>query len=257
MYLSIILTIFISANNLQKPPLFSIDTNNSQMSNGISFFKSKFFLQENYLHFKKNKTFYCGCRFNKKKEIDFKSCNYSPRNKTNNRSRRLEFEHVVPAFILGKNLRCWKEPICQNKNGKNYKGRRCCQKISKEFRRREGDMHNLFPAIGEINGDRSNFRFGEIPYENRRYGQCDFEILNKIVEPRDSIKGNIARSYFYISRQYKISIAEIYENLLRRWHLFDPPDDWERDRNNLIEEVQGNRNTFIDYPEKVERVRDF
>ena len=118
-------------------------------------------------------------------------------------------------------------------------------------------MHNLFPSIGEVNGDRSNYSFGEIPNENRNYGQCDFEILNKVAEPKESIRGDIARSYFYMSKQYKISIPESYENLLRQWHLSDPPDDWERDRNSFIEEIQGNRNIFIDYPEKVERFRDF
>jgi deoxyribonuclease I len=48
-----------------------------------------------------------------------------------------------------------------------------------------------------------------------------------------------------------------YEEMLREWHLSDPPDEWERYRNSLIEDVQGKRNLFIDYPEMVERVRDY
>ena len=257
MYLNLVLIILLPANILQDSLLPIIDTERVQISKSISFSKSKKFLQNIYLRSNKNVTFYCGCAFNLEKEIDIESCNYSPKNENNKRSRRLEFEHVVPASKLGKNLQCWKEPICQTKKGKNYKGRRCCKKVSKEFKRMEADMHNLFPSIGEVNGDRSNYSFGEIPNENRNYGQCDFEILNKVAEPKESIRGDIARSYFYMSKQYEISIPESYENLLRQWHLSDPPDDWERDRNSFIEEIQGNRNPFIDYPEKVERFRDF
>jgi deoxyribonuclease I len=54
-----------------------------------------------------------------------------------------------------------------------------------------------------------------------------------------------------------MNIPEDYEEMLRQWNLYDPPDEWERDRNSLIEDVQGNKNLFIDYPEMVERVRDY
>ena len=121
----------------------------------------------------------------------------------------------------------------------------------------QSDMHNLFPTVGEVNGDRSNFVFGEIDGEKREYGKCDFEVAERIAEPKKSIRGDIARSYFYMSHQYKMEIPDDYEELLRGWHLSDPPDEWERNRNSLIEDVQGNRNPFIDYPEMVERVRDY
>jgi deoxyribonuclease I len=121
----------------------------------------------------------------------------------------------------------------------------------------QSDMHNLFPSIGEVNGDRSNFVFGGIDGEEREYGECDFEVAQRIAEPKKSIRGDIARSYFYMSYQYKMEIPDDYEEMLREWHLFDPPDAWERDRNSLIEDVQGDRNPFIDYPEMVERVRDY
>ena len=54
-----------------------------------------------------------------------------------------------------------------------------------------------------------------------------------------------------------MEIPDDYEAMLREWHLSDPPDEWERERNSLIEDEQGNRNTFIDYPEMVESVRGF
>jgi endonuclease I len=47
------------------------------------------------------------------------------------------------------------------------------------------------------------------------------------------------------------------EENLRAWHFEDPPDKMEEIRNSLIEQVQGNRNPFIDHPEVVERMKDF
>jgi deoxyribonuclease I len=253
----LILALIVSANTLQGKSLSHFGVGGSHKSNSISFSKSKKNLKSIYLQSNKNRTLYCSCSFDTNKQIDTNSCNYSPRINSNKRSQRLEFEHIVPAHALGKNLQCWKEPICEKRNGKKYKGRKCCSKISDEFRQMQSDMHNLFPSIGEVNGDRSNFVFGEVDGEEREYGECDFEVAEKIVEPKKSIRGDIARSYFYMSHQYKMEIPDDYEKMLREWHLFDPPDEWERDRNSLIEDVQGNRNPYIDYPEMVERVRDY
>jgi deoxyribonuclease I len=257
MKIILILTLILSANTLQEKPLLHFGGYESQKSNSISFSKSKKHLKNIYLQSNKNYTIYCGCSFDSNKQIDHASCNYFPSKDINKRSQRLEFEHIVPAHALGKNLQCWKKPICKNRDGRKYKGRKCCSKISYEFKKMQSDMHNLFPSIGELNGDRSNFVFGEIDGEEREYGECDFEVVQRIAEPKKSIRGDIARSYFYMSHQYKMEIPDDYEVMLREWHLFDPPDEWERDRNTLIEDVQGNRNPFIDYPEMVERVRDY
>ena len=210
-----------------------------------------------YLHAGRNKTFYCGCTFDAGKTIDTSACGYAPRKASNPRSGKLEWQHAMPPAKFGIVLQCWRDAVCRRPNGRPFGGRKCCRKISPAFKTMAADMHNLFPSIGEITGDRAGYPVGEISKERRKYGECDVEINRKSLEPAESIRGDIARAYFYMSRLYGVPLRKRFEDMLRRWHLSDPPDSWEMDRNSLIEAVQGNRNPFIDHPERVEQVRDF
>ena len=76
-------------------------------------------------------------------------------------------------------------------------------------------------------------------------------------DPVAEARGNLARAYFYMSFLYRIHIQDTLEEKLRAWHFEDPPDTMEETRNSLIEQVQGNRNPFIDHPETVKHVIDF
>ena len=222
-----------------------------------SFSKSKKLLKKVYKD--QQVTFYAQCRYNYKNKsnmINTKSCGYTPRNtytkkgKVNKRAKRIEWEHVIPAENFGRQFTCWREGSsqCVKKNGKVFKRRKCCSKVNKKFKYMEADLHNLVPAIGELNADRSNFRFGYIEGEKRRYGKnIDFEIDFKArrAEPRDDIKGNIARTYFYFEDTYGMKISKQERKLFKAWDKLDPVDKWEIERNKRIEKIQGNRNKFI------------
>ncbi|MCV6612354.1 MAG: endonuclease [Amphritea sp.] len=200
-----------------------------------SFSKSKRILAE--LYQEQQETFYCSCSYEaqgKKLRPDWDSCGYQPR-KNANRASRIEWEHVVPAWAFGHQRQCWQ-------NG----GRKACHK-DPEFRRMEADLHNLVPAVGEVNGDRSNFSFAQLEGEQRRYGQCDMEVDFKArkVEPPAHRRGDIARTYFYMRDQYGLVISRKQQQLFTAWHRLDPVDDWEIRRNKLISAVQGNGNPYI------------
>jgi deoxyribonuclease-1 len=141
----------------------------------------------------------------------------------------------MPAYWFGSQLQCWQDG-----------GRKACKKI-KAFKRMEGDMHNLVPAIGELNGDRSNYRFSMLEGEKRRYGQCDFEVEFKAkkAEPPEAVRGDIARTYFYMADRYKLKLSKSQRKLLGVWDRADPVDAWERKRNQKIKRIQGNANPFI------------
>ncbi len=164
-------------------------------------------------------TLYCGRRFGSHK------------------GRSINIEHVFPMSWTLKKFGC--------------RDREQCRRISPEFNRVEADMHNLYPAISEINQARSSYAFDIIRGERRHFGNCDFEIdkRKRRAEPRTKSRGNIARAMFYMHQRYELSIFKRQATLLKQWHREDPPDAEERRRNNAIEKVQGKRNPFIDQPE--------
>jgi len=215
--------------------------------NGASFSKSKRVLVQNIYH-DKQFTFYCNNPYEvkkikgKKRTIIIKNDKYySPRNtytksgKINIRAQKIEWEHVMPAHNFGKHLPCWKSG-----------GRKACRK-DKLFKTMESDMHNLVPAIGEINGDRSNYRYGANTPRIGQYGACkmqvDFKARRAFV--REDIRGDIARIYFYMSDQYNINLSKQERQMMESWDTLDPIDNWELLKNERVKNIQGNNNKFI------------
>ena len=217
----------------------------SQNTQITSFSKSKKLLLKVY---KDNPvTLYCGCSF-KGKKPDLSSCGYIPK-KDRKRANRIEWEHVVPAHAFGQSFSEWRKghPKCVSKKGKKFKGRKCAQKINEEYRRMQADMFNLYPAIGEVNGRRSNYSMGIIEGEKREFGKCDVEIKSRKVEPREEIRGEIARTYMYMDSVYpdRGIISKKNWKLFEAWHKSDPVDEWECERARKIERIQGNRNDVV------------
>ena len=66
-----------------------------------------------------------------------------------------------------------------------------------------------------------------------------------MVEPRKSVRGDIARSLFYMHVEYELDLKDML-SMLKRWHGADPPNAHERWRNNQLEKLEGIRNRFID-----------
>jgi len=166
-----------------------------------SFTKAKRILLEQ-VYYDHHKTFYCDCDFSSDKTVSHDN-GYEPKN-TWKRAYRIEWEHIVPAYEFGHNFPEWKtgNPACVSSKGKPYKGRKCAQKVQLKFRYMQADMYNLVPAVGEINGLRSNYPYGIIPGEKREFGSFDMEIENRLAEPPPDKRRNIARTYFYMEQAY-------------------------------------------------------
>ena len=217
--------------------------------NATSFSQSKKILL-NKIYFDNQYTFYCGNPYKideingKDKALIIKNKKYySSRNDSffsffdnNERAKIVEWEHIMPAENFGRHLPCWKEG-----------GRKACAK-DETFKTMESDMHNLVPAIGEVNNDRSNFRYGAKLPSIGLYGNCEFEVdfEAKRAYPRSEIRGDIARIYFYMSEKYNIKLSKQERKMMEIWDKEDLTSDWERIKNKRIEEIQGNSNRFIE-----------
>ncbi|MCJ8168286.1 endonuclease [Atopomonas sediminilitoris] len=195
------------------------------------------------------RSFYCDCaitRQGKKLIPDWHSCGYEPR-KNANRAARIEWEHVVPAWEFGHQLQCWQQG-----------GRQACNKDPR-FRRMEADLHNLVPAIGEVNGDRSNHPFGLLPNAPAMHGACPIRIDFKArrVQPPADKRGDIARIYFYMRDRYGLNISRQQTQLFTAWAKRDPVDAPERARDARIAAAIGWHNTqvFDQYDEHIARQR--
>jgi endonuclease I len=127
------------------------------------------------------------------------------------------------------------------------------------------DLHHLRPTDASVNSSRSNLDFDN-------GGREHTEALGNFYdsdswEPRDEVKGDVARMLFYMAVRYEGDSGELDLELnnnvnngsapyhgkmsvLLEWHEEDPVDAREIRRNNIIfENYQGNRNPFIDHPE--------
>jgi deoxyribonuclease-1 len=57
--------------------------------------------------------------------------------------------------------------------------------------------------------------------------------------PRPSIRGMIARTYFYMSKQYNLRLSKQDRQLFEAWNKTYPPQAWEQQRNQQVACVMG------------------
>ena len=198
-------------------------------------------------------TFYCGCKYSDA-GIDFSSCGFKSF-RDEHRAKRIEWEHVVPASDFGRSFVAWREgdSRCRDRGGKTFKGRKCARLVSPEFNRMEADLYNLVPAIGEVNGLRKDYPMGLLPDSPKIFGRCQTKIDNGFIEPREAVRGFIARTYKYMNKSYSGHgiISRKNEKLFDAWDKQYPPDLDEMERARRIAKIQGNINIFVEGYERL------
>ncbi|MDQ2771708.1 MAG: endonuclease [Bacteroidota bacterium] len=143
--------------------------------------------------------------------------------------------------------------------------------------RMRSDMHHLYPTYDTWNNLRGNDPYADIPDATTQtwmrglVSQATIpttnidewsEDTNTQFEPREDHKGNVARSIFYFYTMHANqpdlvatghndinTVANI--NTLYAWHLADPVDAHEIERNRRVAASQGNYNPYIEHPETV------
>ena len=129
------------------------------------------------------------------------------------------------------------------------------------------DMHHLYPTREGVNADRASLPFDEIPdNQTQRWYYLDqqrssppssnrdaySEGTGSAFEPREEVKGDIARAIFYFYTMYRDQAVaadptffSAQASTLCDWHATDPVDQAEYERTLAIERAQGNINPFV------------
>ncbi len=127
-------------------------------------------------------------------------------------------------------------------------------------RHANSDAHALRAADASENSRRGNRHYSQNTYDADEYnGPSDSGNLG-------SWKGDVARGVLFLELRYNglqvvngLPSSSPTGNLgdlatLLQWHTDDPPDDFERNRNNVIYNWQRNRNPLIDMPDLVDYI---
>lgn len=124
----------------------------------------------------------------------------------------------------------------------------------------KSDLHHLFPTDSKANSSRGNHDFGEVSNGKDPAPNCHESQVsrsgNRVFQPAVNHRGNVARAMMYFAVRYNGKISSSTLRIFKKWHLEDPVDQAEIDRNNGVYEVQKNRNPFVDYPELVDFIDD-
>lgn len=144
------------------------------------------------------------------------------------------------------------------------------------------DGFHIYPTDGKVNGQRSNYPFGECANGTTLSASGGIRALGRlgkstypgysgtVFEPDDQYKGDFARSYFYMAACYNDRISSWHSDMLAgnkypvfkswaiemllKWSREDPVSQKEIDRNEAVYNKQRNRNPFIDHPELAEHI---
>lgn len=135
------------------------------------------------------------------------------------------------------------------------------------------DAHHICATDVSVNNARGSLDFdngGSLYMDGDGATECRRDADSW--EPRDAVKGDVARMMYYMVVRYEgeegydlelkeqIPSAPYNEPLfakksvLYQWHVQDSVDEWERRRNDRVYNWQHNRNPFIDHPEFAERM---
>ncbi|MCK9557180.1 MAG: endonuclease [Candidatus Cloacimonetes bacterium] len=132
---------------------------------------------------------------------------------------------------------------------------------------KKSDLHHLFITTMQVNSSRGNLPFGNVastaasdvyyddtPWQSYR-GRDTWQ--HTVFQVNPHFRGNTARAILYFHTRYGDSLTQGGVNMLDTmidWHYADPPDEAERNRNDMLYSFQGNRNPFVDRPEFVNRI---
>ncbi|TBR18672.1 hypothetical protein EPO15_15020 [bacterium] len=128
-----------------------------------------------------------------------------------------------------------------------------------------GDLHHLMATFQHPNGMRGRLPFDMVPDAAVEYHNAYGAKMGAgVFEPPNSAKGRVARAMLYFMARYGDqgvlpgNVVNHFWNAriqtFLSWNRQFPPTEFEKQRNGVVEKIQGNRNPFIDDPSLADRI---
>ena len=198
-------------------------------------------LADDMVYYDHRHTFYCGCIVTTDSDNDgsgsvsLVECGYKKQKVHSDVAELIQWEHIVPASLMPVRLfDCWR-------NGDRAR----CERSDSLAKAMLFDLHNLAPAIGQVNQLRSNDRYADLPKGSSDFGECEVEDVRGSFEPPDCRKGDVARVWFYMAERYGVVIPPEEQLMFEVWSAKDPVSPWEAERERRIADVSGVSNRFV------------
>lgn len=157
--------------------------------------------------------------FNSQGKAQTKLCTQCPAQEVN-----VQWVNLVhPRYYLH-NKMCFAEKLCIDTKGTRFGGLRCCRLKEASLKAFETDLHQLVPELPTLKKN----------------------LHSKKNELDDALKGPVARAFLYMQLKYHFTIPQSQRLLYERWNRQYPPTKWERQRNQLIKNIQGDSNIYIE-----------
>lgn len=134
------------------------------------------------------------------------------------------------------------------------------------------DILNFVSGTGDVAALKSDYPPSTVTtptFDNGHWRVGDVAVGNDVTtgwEPPAELRGDVARTVFYMLTVYQSGVLDPWAWLIATdtpypgltaygiatllgWHTADPVSETERRRNDAAEQLQGNRNPFVDFPE--------
>ena len=159
-------------------------------------------------------------------------------------NQTVKWMQVVPDSFFGRHMDCMNEEVCTNVfTKKKFGSPMCCRRVNDKYKMMESDLFNLIPVLSEVSLKRGSRGFSDVEKPEFSIGSLMFDATS--MEPRDAVKGDIARVYLYMDERYGLDLSKHQKETFMRWHRLDNVDNHECAVAKIILKVQGGTNTLL------------
>ncbi|KTC90177.1 endonuclease [Fluoribacter dumoffii] len=154
-----------------------------------------------------------------------------------------KWSHNFSGAHFGQQFACWSTSLYLDNQCMSFKRRKYCERFNEQFGYVEADFYNLWPEIGIENQTYPN-ELGVLTQGRDCFG-CVNKNDKSHLEPTDSVKGVIARTYLFMNEHYGLSLSPSQKKLFIAWNKAFKPQAWEKQWALQVALIEGYKDSYI------------